>query len=104
MVPSCQINYQKFGEFMQNYNEKTDFHVQLLTRDLVPDRQGSAAHEITNHWISPTLNRGFKEFDVKIHKIFLMNISVCGQISFDHDDFDWKKTRKKNQQFTIQLI
>ena len=75
MVPSCSINYQKFGDFMQNYNEKTDFYVQLfigliqsnkespnfwhvisqLTTTLYWNQQGSAAHEIPNHWISPSL-------------------------------------------------
>ena len=64
----------------QNYNEKTSFHVQLLIglipshkespniwhvisqlrttlcwNHIVPDLQGSAAHEIPNHWISPRI-------------------------------------------------
>ena len=82
MVLSCHINYQNFGELMfgRILTKKTDFHVQLLIgfipshrespnfwhviskfrttlywNHIVPDRQGSAAHEISNHWIPPIL-------------------------------------------------
>ena len=43
MVLSCQINYQKFGEFMFGkiiiYKAKTDFHVQLFISLIPSDKE-----------------------------------------------------------------
>ena len=81
----------------QNYNEKTDFHVQLFIgvipshkespnfchvisqlkttlnwKHIVPDRQGSAAHEIPNHWISSRLkDQNFKSLHVYFATLML---------------------------------
>ena len=95
MVPSCHINYQKFGEFMfgkiitkkliltsnfssvlfrgiPSHKESPNFwHVisQLRTtlycNHIVHDREGSAAHEILNHCISPTLSSKLKRLNFK---------------------------------------
>ena len=89
----------------QNYNEKTDFHVQLLNgfipshkvspkfchvisqvrttlywNHIVHDRQGSAAHEIPNHWISPSLRKS-------------LNVGFWGSISLSREE------HRKNPRF-----
>ena len=55
------ISVQLLNGFIPSHKESPNFwHVnsQLRTtlywNHIVPDRQGSAAHEIPNHWISPT--------------------------------------------------
>ena len=61
------IKYQKFSvsKSLQKHNPKNSAENGTLKKQrtagglyrthMVPDRQGSAAHEIPNHWISPRL-------------------------------------------------
>ena len=88
----------------QDSNEKTDFDVELFIglipshkespnfwhvitqlrttffwNQIVPDRQGSAAHEIPNHWISPSLD--LSDFGFLVRSYFLSFVDSWIQLS-----------------------
>ena len=104
MVPSCHINYQKFGEFMfgkiltkkliltsifssvllrhtrsrQTFDTRFhNFRTTLNWNHIVPDRQGSAAHETPNHWISHNINHiHTKIISTRVLKMVLPNCAI----------------------------
>ena len=69
----------------------------LYRNHMVPDRQGSAAHEIPDHWISPTLAPFFPKLPVKCTNFFKLTAitlelkqSIIGwRIWYDKDNCDF---------------
>ena len=112
MVPSCHINYQNFGEFMfgkiirknvqlligliPSNKESPNFwrvisqiRTTLYWNHIVPDRQGSAAHGIPIHWISPTLQWNTAKIQPSFNCIFRMQHKLLNFHCATYNDVTW---------------